>query len=184
MKKCESCLSEFSPFFSWQKYCSKKCRLRESSKAQYLRTKVNKRCYRCNGPRDGSQVNCSACRVIQAEQKKSPQGRASLAAWRKTPQGKAYIRWNRIKMKYGLSRDEYLALAESQFYKCAICQESRPLVVDHDHTSGLVRGLLCKPCNVGLGFFKDSIYLMGQAQRYLSHPPLGTTNKKEQTTNT
>jgi hypothetical protein len=56
---------------------------------------------------------------------------------------------------------------------CAICQrqldERKPhgLHVDHDHSTNKVRGLLCGPCNWGLGMFKDSIPIIEAAKRYL-----------------
>jgi hypothetical protein len=50
---------------------------------------------------------------------------------------------------------------------CAICKAEGPLVIDHDHSSGAVRGLLCQQCNSGLGFFRDNIDTLKQAIAYL-----------------
>lgn len=53
---------------------------------------------------------------------------------------------------------------------CAICGEPEGkdrLVVDHDHTTGKVRGLLCRTHNVGLGHFGDSTALLQAAINYL-----------------
>lgn len=54
--------------------------------------------------------------------------------------------------------------------KCALCDEqmsAETACLDHDHTTGVLRGVLCRRCNVGLGFFKDSEELLMQAIDYL-----------------
>lgn len=71
---------------------------------------------------------------------------------------------------YGLSRDEYNELLTDQNGACAICgrlSEDRALAVDHDHASGSIRGLLCAPCNTGLGVFRDDQLLLQRAIAYL-----------------
>ena len=73
---------------------------------------------------------------------------------------------------YGLSQDEYDILLKAQKRHCALCRKVRhsaavPLRVDHDHATGNVRGLLCHPCNVGLGMFGDTVKGLEAAIRYL-----------------
>lgn len=56
--------------------------------------------------------------------------------------------------------------------KCEICGDSAPshrkhLAVDHNHTTGKIRGMLCDPCNIALGKFKDKISLLENAIAYL-----------------
>lgn len=76
--------------------------------------------------------------------------------------------------RYGLSADGYVALHEAQANACAICRahssSTNRLVIDHDHTTGAVRGLLCQPCNVGLGFLRDSAKLCERAAAYIRRP--------------
>ena len=87
----------------------------------------------------------------------------------------AYDRARALARKYGLSIDDYDALVEKQNGLCAICgQPPTPtsrgaslLVVDHDHETGRVRGLLCNLCNPAL----SRIEVPGWAQQatdYLS----------------
>lgn len=74
--------------------------------------------------------------------------------------------------KHNLTEAQLEAMAERQNHKCAICKNETKLCVDHDHTSGKVRGLLCSRCNSGLGFFRDSIDFLKSAVEYLDS--LGT----------
>lgn len=68
-----------------------------------------------------------------------------------------------------LTRDQYEALLASQGGACAICKRGdRPLDIDHAHDSGEVRGLLCGPCNRGIGFLDDDAELMRAAIAYLA----------------
>jgi hypothetical protein len=56
--------------------------------------------------------------------------------------------------------------------RCMICgEDSQRLAVDHDHGTGAVRGLLCGPCNMGLGSFRDRIEVLTAAMSYLQAPP-------------
>lgn len=72
--------------------------------------------------------------------------------------------------RYGISLDEHTAMLEAQGHKCAICkklpQGKRPLVVDHDHKTKAVRGLLCYGCNRALHIL-DNIELLEAAMSYL-----------------
>jgi hypothetical protein len=77
-------------------------------------------------------------------------------------------RAQKLKHRYGLSQEEYNARLASQNNACALCgQREDVLHVDHCHTSGAVRGLLCHHCNVGLGHFKDNTMLLTKAIQYL-----------------
>lgn len=60
-------------------------------------------------------------------------------------------------------------MQEAQQYTCAICQRERKLVVDHDHSNGTVRGLLCDGCNRGLGYFGDDTTRLRMAIDYVNH---------------
>lgn len=88
---------------------------------------------------------------------------------------KPEVKYNsHLKIKYGITLDQYNVMLEQQKYSCAICKEKdngdkryRNLFLDHCHSTGKVRGLLCKNCNYGLGNFKDNLILFEQAINYL-----------------
>jgi hypothetical protein len=73
--------------------------------------------------------------------------------------------------RYGLTWGEYHAMLDAQDRQCAICKRHHAivgmLVVDHDHDSGEVRGLLCHECNIGLGKFRDRPDQLEAAIEYL-----------------
>ena len=84
------------------------------------------------------------------------------------------VRKHQLKSKYGITPDEYDLNLELQDHACKICKVdasefTRKLHVDHCHTTGAVRGLLCPPCNKGLGDFKDDIMLLEEAIEYLKN---------------
>lgn len=83
--------------------------------------------------------------------------------------------------KYGLTPDEYSDLLKSHDGVCAICgkQETakayktdniRQLSIDHDHTTGKVRGLLCSKCNLMVSHADDSPSILRKAADYLERP--------------
>lgn len=80
--------------------------------------------------------------------------------------------------RYGISEDEYRQMWNSQEGACAICGKDLSLLdprhrhIDHEHSTGRVRGILCSRCNRGLGFFEDNPDSLATAARYLSSTPL------------
>lgn len=73
--------------------------------------------------------------------------------------------------KYGITIDQWSDLIENQDRRCWICRKSfsrsRLPCVDHRHTDGLVRGLLCTPCNRRVGEMHDSVSWFATAAEYL-----------------
>lgn len=76
-----------------------------------------------------------------------------------------------LRKKYGLTVDTFNRLVEKQGNRCAICREEfvkeTDTNIDHCHTTGRVRGVLCRWCNIGLGNFKDNVELLQEAVSYL-----------------
>lgn len=83
---------------------------------------------------------------------------------------------------YGMGLDEFNTRLAKQAGKCKICARELALegltgdrvVVDHCHTTGQVRGLLCNECNRGLGYFRDNTDALIQAARYLTEHAQGS----------
>lgn len=84
------------------------------------------------------------------------------------------------KRLYGITLREYGDLYAAQRGVCAVCHDrGRPaqygdmmLVVDHDHATGAIRGLLCSPCNRGIGLLGDTEEAVAAALDYLRRNPL------------
>jgi hypothetical protein len=140
--------------------------------------------------KDGRGAKCRNCarkiqvayyaRYPEKERIRRQKGAEASANWYRNNR-EALIertRWRHLQRKYGISRGEYETLLLAQRGVCAICGTSEPgrknwnFAVEHDHTTGRVRGLTCHPCNVGLGVFKDSPALLREAANYLE----GNTN--------
>lgn len=76
-----------------------------------------------------------------------------------------------LKFKYNISLEYYDELLLKQKGKCAICRTLAGdsfLVVDHDHKTKGVRGLLCAGCNLGLGHFRENKKILLAAIMYLN----------------
>ena len=103
---------------------------------------------------------CSACKAIRYN------------AFRKSNPEKValYARRSRVRTTYGLEPKEYDELLSKQNNVCAICGEkpkTKSLHVDHCHTTGSVRGLLCHGCNTAIGLLKEDKDIMQKAIKYL-----------------
>lgn len=141
--------------------------------------------------RSGRRAQCKACwnatrkawrdrrkeHVSQKKRESYQRNReAYLAYMRSDIRRRAVFRW-KLENLFGITLEQYEQLAASQGGCCAICGKSPDeakghkrnvrLHIDHDHDSGLVRGLLCNTCNTGLGCFYDSLDNLIGAIEYL-----------------
>jgi hypothetical protein len=75
-----------------------------------------------------------------------------------------------LKKLHGIDLETYEIMFMEQAQVCAICGQEREenLHVDHDHKTGLIRGLLCTDCNKGLGMFQDNPDWLSAASKYLT----------------
>jgi hypothetical protein len=83
-----------------------------------------------------------------------------------------------LKRAYGITIEQYDTMLKNQEGKCLICSEFETVIdprtgkvkslsVDHNHETGEIRGLLCRRCNIGLSYFKESSGLLKRASFYL-----------------
>ena len=91
------------------------------------------------------------------------------------PRNKIYknVEDSKLVQKYGITFDDFKILLKNQKYRCAICHIHQSklayrMAVDHDHGTGKVRGLLCRPCNHALGLLKDDPRNAARASAYLN----------------
>lgn len=121
---------------------------------------ANKPCFRCGGnkgPKYRANKYCGKC----------------VFAVRKDKAVKNHAR--NISKKYGITGRDYLDILKFQGGVCYLCRRAtgttRRLSVDHDHKTGEVRGLLCRPCNNLLGHARDEAAFFYRAIEYLMAPP-------------
>ena len=131
--------------------------------------------------------DCTKCKLFLESVKFRPNPKMScgLDSWCKTCWQSVRRKYNgtidaakrreyQYKHAYGITKTDLDTLLEKQENACAICKTKFPgnprfkvFCVDHNHTTGKVRGLLCRNCNSGLGLFEDSPELIEKAIKYL-----------------
>lgn len=106
---------------------------------------------------------------------KAPGPRCATCHRERKRQLKETAHAKRIEKTYGITKEQYDTLYEAQGGVCWICQRAtgrtRKLSVDHDHATGYVRGLVCRPCNNILGHFRDNPDTALRVVTYLENPP-------------
>jgi len=121
---------------------------------------------------------CSICNLPKSLNKfgaelRRPTGKqaACLECFNESQKGrrtKDYVRHYNLKTLYGIGLEDYNNLYNQQEGKCSICKNwFEELVVDHNHSTGKIRELLCKDCNTGIGHLKENIKILKQAIEYL-----------------
>lgn len=126
--------------------------------------KLRKEYYKDNRRKDGITAYCKPCKLAKNQE------------WRNSNPDKyqksvSDMRWVAKKRRYGISKDDFLEMLYLQNNSCSICkiQIDESAHIDHCHSTGKVRGLLCSNCNKGLGMFKDNIDILKSAIEYLEN---------------
>lgn len=124
--------------------------------------------FKDSGISDGRATICKECKLsstMEWRSKNRERYNATMRAYHK----KHYTKFRLL--RYNLSEKDYLNLLEEQKHVCAICEnppsKTRPLVVDHCHETGRIRGLLCYGCNRALHTI-DNKDLFVKAMNYIN----------------
>ena len=121
--------------------------------------------YKCPKSPGGHRSACKSCSVAYGRKRRLADRDRVTNIRRKS----------HIKIKYGISIEQYNQMLERQNGKCQICfcvfdlrgsQRTMPHI-DHDHSTGKVRGLLCHGCNSAIGYAREDIDLLVNCIKYL-----------------
>jgi hypothetical protein len=156
---------------------------------------VKKICCKCNiekditefcgdkSAKDGYTYQCKVCRNEKYKEyyrnntdkvkAKSLAQRENRQAFYQSEAGILSSRKSHLKRMFGITLEEYNVMSEEQGHVCKICKQPETAVrlnvlsVDHCHSTGKIRGLLCSDCNRGIGLLKDNPSYLTEAAKYL-----------------
>ena len=137
--------------------------------------------------KSGLCVECGRAHTRAANLRRNPAEREQYAAqkrdWMASSRGRHAMRESFLRRKYGITCADYDALLAAQGGTCAICHGTtvyvnrvssnptrhRPakMYIDHCHTTGRIRGILCPPCNSVIGYARDNPETLERAAAYL-----------------
>lgn len=114
--------------------------------------------------RPNPRKRCKECRYKSRDKRKENENaKERKKLWRE--QNKERLRESWEKVKYGVHKGDF------NYKECWVCGSQDRLCIDHCHTTGKARGLLCTLCNTALGYFKDNTVNMARAIEYLKTGP-------------
>lgn len=177
IRACEICGHQYHPIRHTQRFCSTECSNRRAAHSAGVQTAYEMRsCVKCGwlyqpimrNQKTRACLHCGGDFTVLAVA-----GRRMHYCTKKCRDA-AFRRRSRNRFRrYELTPAEYDALVDAQGNRCRICGEPPKnsdrygLVVDHDHATGVIRGLLCNGCNLGLGLFGDDPEKLKRAIAYL-----------------
>ncbi len=144
--------------------------------------------YGATGTRDGLRGRCKACEIARNQawyRKNQKRAVASTKRWQQANAERVreyqrryradhaqQFREGHLRRVFDLTGAQYQALLDAQRGGCALCgrapRNGRSLHVDHNHQTGVVRGLLCFRCNAGIGQFREDKLRLADAIVYLA----------------
>lgn len=123
----------------------------------------------------GYKTICKICKANdEKNRRKNPKYKERIKIYKSAQINRTRDKNSSLKRIFGIDLNEYNKMLKNQNNKCAICKKEDKadkrqysLVVDHCHSTGKVRGLLCGNCNFGIGNFKDNCDNLNNAIQYL-----------------
>ena len=124
-------------------------------------------------------ATCHKCLYKDAKiVRQTPEGKKKRSDAQRKVQDPLRQKDYHLKSSFGISLAEFNDMVDNQNNVCAICKKSetakdarsgklKSLHVDHDHETGMVRGLLCTRCNIALGLVRDDRTILGNMMEYL-----------------
>jgi hypothetical protein len=132
------------------------------------RTKTG-RCTECERLMQLTEQSREYHRIKKRTEQYRAKSREYLKSVQTTIKYKQQVRESHLKRTYGITLEQHDRMRDDQANGCAICRKTMDddCAVDHCHTTGKVRGLLCDWCNKLLGFAKDDVSILQAAIDYL-----------------
>lgn len=176
-KQCLNCEKEYIPIKNSDrmKFCCKQCRLDYRIKTNYMKSYYNSNVDKWKDRQSKyfykQQKNMSRNEKYRTDEKYIEYTKQRVRDYNKR---NPMVKLNQHLEKYNMSYDDYKNMLNIQNGKCLICGSNgdldkpyRPLMIDHNHTTGKVRGLLCSHCNFLIGQAKDDVKILKSAIKYL-----------------
>lgn len=190
---CAMCPAAYTPRRVDQRTCSRRCKQNLANKERYARKRGEVIPSRRDRYTSTSSKACTNCQQIKllSEFNKRVANSDGYNNWCRTCVNEKSREWyenNRERSnansrawklrRWGLTEDELKEIVKSQGNKCLICLNEftqlgkRSFVIDHDHESGIRRGIICTLCNTSIGHLGDNVAGLQRALDYLKSSEL------------
>lgn len=175
-RTCKGCDVAFSTTVARRLYCEPRCKGRATERGRVRKTSPR----RCAGPGCGREFLARADRpTAHCSYACATRAKHAAGVYTDPPRGAEHPAWrggavaSKRRRLYGLTSEQHDAMLAEQGGGCALCRRTpaengKRLAVDHCHDTGLVRGLLCSPCNYGLGLLGDDVAGLRAALDYVA----------------
>lgn len=176
-KQCLNCGKEYTPIKNSDrmKFCCKQCQLDYRKNTNYMKSYYNSNVDKWKDKQSTDEYkqrkNMSRNERYKTDEEFRERIKQKVREYNKR---NPMMKLNQHMKKYDMDYDDYKEMLNSQSGKCLICGSTgdlskpyRPLMIDHNHITGNVRGLLCQHCNFLIGQAKDDIDILKSAIKYL-----------------